>query len=230
MTLVRGKSWWLERPGLAHRAAVALCRRGLSFASPGALARHAEDVAAFGLLAPGRRPPLHPASFPAHCPVCGCPRFWGGDWRPAAGRNNRADAVWHTACVAANLIWTKPDVIAWRLAERQGWRCAESGEPVARLRPGRHPPHDPEWTLVAGVEVDHRIPLWRARELGEPWPDVLRHWGPANLRVLTKAAHAAKTGREARDLFAMRAARARRRAAERAQRISEKARLALEGG
>ena len=131
------------------------------------------------------------------CRVCGQPVYAGGDWRLAAGRPSR-EIHWHKPCVVAYTTWTKVNV-RWRyLAERQNWRCRESGEDF-RANGGY---------LLDGPEVDHERPLWRIS--AEPhryaWPSVLYWYGLANLRALTPTAHKAKTAREAAERAAMRRA------------------------
>jgi len=120
---------------------------------------------------------------PGHCCVCGQPLYrfgWHADlWQAGPNRN----AAWHTACVAAWRLWNAPSDHVRLLKKRQGRRCAETGERLAKT-----------------AEVDHTVPLFRVwREHRETaWPELLAYWGVPNLRVINRAAHAAKCAAEAR--------------------------------
>jgi hypothetical protein len=128
------------------------------------------------------------------CPICGQPTFAGGAWWPEAGAP-RWNLQWHTVCAAAYQAWRHPDFMAQSLADRQGGKCSETGADLFKLNARG------DRVLVGGVEVDHRVPLWRVRRDAHlyVWPDVLRMWGPTNLQVLVNAGHKLKTAREARE-------------------------------
>ena len=116
------------------------------------------------------------------CCVCGQPVYRFGWHRDLWGAGANRNAHWHSACVTAWRLWIAPSDFVRPLKRLQRRRCAETG---ARL-----------WRTA---EVDHRVPLFRVwRELrATPWPDLLAFWGLPNLRVINRAAHAAKCASEA---------------------------------
>jgi hypothetical protein len=119
---------------------------------------------------------------PGQCCVCGQPvyRFgWHIDlWNRGPNRN----VEWHAACVAAWRLWTAPRTQLQLLKRLQLRRCPETGK-----------------RLIAGAEVDHRIPLHRVwyERRGDEWPSLLAFWGLPNLQVINRDAHAAKSLAEA---------------------------------
>jgi hypothetical protein len=144
------------------------------------------------------------------CPVCGQPTFAGGAWWPEAGPP-RFNKQWHEACALTHQTWRHPDFLAQTLAIKQGGVCPETGDRVLIDRPFVKFPYDADpakrmivevrQVLAPGVEVDHRLPLWRVRREAHlyQWPEVLKFWGPGNLQALSNAGHKAKTAREARE-------------------------------
>lgn len=162
-----------------------------------------EDVRA--ALRAHRQPPM-PASMLA-APVHGMCRWCG---HPTDTRKR----IWHEACVVeyriaqGQLSLAIPDIIA-----RDGdqcWRCKDPPEliPARGFRyMGEVYIHEPEdFSIVAHAsrvaplalfEVDHEIPLWKARdapEAGRLW-----YWLLPNLRLLCWRCHASKTKAESKE-------------------------------
>lgn len=138
--------------------------------------------------ASSRQPPLPFHSTihrgPGYCRVCG--QDTGGRW------------TWDPKCVVTYTLWTKPGTYAGAIAFRQKGLCAITREPIG--------PPAAEW--LTEFEIDHEIPIYRVRRdyAGEPWFELLRYWGLANLRGITRAAHVAKSAAEARERAGHRAA------------------------
>jgi hypothetical protein len=174
-------SYWRAHPIRADRLARALAAQ--SGAPPGWTWRLEADGGEKTFRAPPA--PYREQEFsrgPGFCCVCGQPvyRFgWHVDlWDRGANRN----ATWHTACVVAWRLWNAPSDHARTLRRMQNRRCAETG--------GR---------LWKTAEVDHRVPLFRVwqEHRDTAWPALLAFWGVPNLRVINRAAHAAKCAAEA---------------------------------
>lgn len=180
----------LRRMLYAERVTRILCRRsgavaGYRWRAPSASARGvcATSPTSF------RVPPL-PFHQMVHkgagwCRVCGQPIYGGGSFRKFAGPVSKL--TWHNACLSTYFLMTKPSDYTELLLHRQGERCALSGDPIPL--PYRH------------AEVDHEVPLFRvAREHAEePWHELIRFWGFANLRAITRPAHLAKCKAEAQE-------------------------------
>jgi hypothetical protein len=125
------------------------------------------------------------------------------DWFANFGRKRMSWSQWRAAGY--------PDFLAQTLAIKQGGVCPETGDRVLIDRPFVKFPYDADpakrmivevrQVLAPGVEVDHRLPLWRVRREAHlyQWPEVLKFWGPGNLQALSNAGHKAKTAREARE-------------------------------
>ena len=116
-----------------------------------------------------------------HCCVCGQPVFRFG-WHRDLWGDGRANASWHSACVAAWNLWTAPSDYVRQLKALQQRRCPVTG--------GR---------LLKTAEVDHRVPLfkvWRERA-DHAWPALLDFWGVPNLQVINRTAHVEKCAAEA---------------------------------
>lgn len=130
-----------------------------------------------------------------HCPVCAQPTYQGGDWRKPAGEP-RWNKTWHACCYRAHGVWRDPVWVGRWLARRQGGVCPITMEPILSSEHGY---------VLGGVQIDHVVPLWRVRRLGDQhvWPDVLRFWGLGNLQALSDRGHKIKTAQEARQRAAM---------------------------
>ena len=96
---------------------------------------------------------------------------------PKAGRQNKA-RYWHPACVTEWELHSRAERQAAFLRKRDGEGCAW-----------------PDCDSTDSLEVDHRVPLWSARDL----PDDERRWyyGPGNLWLLCGHHHKKKTKDEA---------------------------------
>lgn len=137
---------------------------------------------------PGHRTPPLPfhslIHLEGHCRVCGQPIYGNGDWRQSQG-DRRRSTTWHRVCVASYDLMTKPANYAEVFVYRQHGRCAITGEPIT----------------AGTAEIDHDVPLFRValRHAGEPWHELVRFWGSANLRALSRSAHVAKCAAEAKE-------------------------------
>lgn len=141
--------------------------------------------------ATGRRPPLpfwEAGSVPGRCRICGQPIYAGGSFRKFAGEQSKR-LTWHNACTTTYFLWTKPSDYAGALLVRQGGVCVESGVPIG----------PPAAEYITDVEVDHEVPIFRVRRdhAAEPWFELLRFWGLANLRAISGQAHKLKSAAEA---------------------------------
>jgi hypothetical protein len=99
------------------------------------------------------------------------------------------NATWHCACVIAWQFWNAPSSEATILRRLHSRRYSQTG---GRLR--------------KTAEVDHRVPLFRvwSEHRDTPWPGLLYYWGPPNLQMINRDAHAAKAQQIARDRGAWR--------------------------
>jgi hypothetical protein len=179
-------SYWRHHPLRAERLARALA---LKSGAPCGWTWRLSQNPKHGLPATFRAPPApfrEPAFArgPGSCCVCGQPVYRFGWHRDLWEAGPNANAVWHAACVIAWRFWNAPSDEVKLLKRVQAHRCAQSGR-----------------RLLKTAEVDHRIPLfmvWRdSRDLA--WPSLLSFWGPPNLQVINREAHAAKCAREAAD-------------------------------
>jgi hypothetical protein len=107
-----------------------------------------------------------------------------------AGQQDRR-RNWHPHCLDEYNLHADLDSQAAHCRHRDGPACAWLGCEVER-----------------GLELDHRVPLWKVRDL--PDHKRLPFYGPGNLWLLCAPHHTAKTSREAGE-------RARERALARAQ-------------
>lgn len=204
--------WFTRRPVLAERACLGLLetRREPVDWLPLTIRRKwrydPKTRTGGAVEAAGRHPPLKGWDIDYKrwgrnwCPVCGFRTFHGGDWRESAGEP-RWNKSWHAPCLVAHDVWTRYSQYAAYLARRQNWKCPITGDDLGTDHPqgGR--------VVLRDVEVDHRVPLWRVRLEADRhlWPRVLTFWGLQNLQALSRAGHAEKTRREARDRAGMRA-------------------------
>jgi hypothetical protein len=126
---------------------------------------------------------------PGRCCICGQPVYRFGWHIDLWGRGPNRNVEWRAACVASWRLWTAPRTHLQSLKRLQRCRCAETGK-----------------RLIAGAEVDHRVPLhqvWYERR-GDEWPSLLAFWGLPNLQVINRDAHAAKCLAEAQARWASR--------------------------
>jgi hypothetical protein len=179
-------SYWRAHPIRADRLARSLAAR--SGAPHGWTWRLGQDRES-GLPTTFRVPPApyreraHTKG-PGFCCVCGQPvhRYgWHIDlWDKGINKN----AHWHRACVIAWQFWSAPSSEVTILRRLHSRCCSQTG--------GR---------LWKTAEVDHRVPLFRvwSEHRDTPWPELLYYWGPPNLQMINRDAHAAKCAAEARD-------------------------------
>lgn len=131
--------------------------------------------------ASSRQPPLpfHAAApEPGRCRVC--------------GGSTGSRLTWDPKCVITYTLWTKPGNYALPIVVGQEGLCAVTSVPIG-------PPAAPY--LGDDVEIDHDVPIYRVRRdmTDKPWFELLRFWGLANLRALSRAAHVAKCAAEAKE-------------------------------
>lgn len=155
-----------------------------------------------------RKPPLFPYRH-LHCQWCGEaiePRL------KKSGEPCAVQAHWHSGCVGEYRAAQNPSLFRDDLAERDGLRCHDCGDPDMSWEPEfgtRKSPielvdwnRDPEKVTRhipveyrTMLEVDHIIPLWKVAEL----PDQQRRWyfTLANLQLRCRDCHKKKSAREA---------------------------------
>lgn len=93
---------------------------------------------------------------------------------------------WCRECTNAYLFWRSPASGKNLFLRQQHHLCALCSMP-----------------MLIGVQIDHKIPLYRVkREFGhEPWKwaQLLRYWSPENLQGICDACHKKKNRKEAKE-------------------------------